>query len=187
MSPRDSLSDEGLAILLLCSMLGLEDKTAPEFAAPLTLSEWNKLALKLGNSSLRTAAGLLGQNEMDLAKALELVPDESQRLVRLLARSGRLTLELENLFSRGMWAMTRADQDYPGRLRDALKHQAPAVLFGAGEIGLLRQAGLAVIGSRNIDPAGLAFSQEVGRKCAAAGLPGVSGGAKGTERLAIQG
>jgi DNA processing protein len=102
-----------------------------------------------------------------------------------LARSSRLALELEGLFSRGIWAVTRADGQYPSKLRNTLKHQAPTVLFGAGSLSLLRRGGLAVVGSRNIDEAGTAFAQELGRKAAAAKLPVVSGGARGTDRLAM--
>jgi predicted Rossmann fold nucleotide-binding protein DprA/Smf involved in DNA uptake len=44
-----------------------------------------------------------------------------------------------------------------------------------------------VIGSRSIDEAAAAFAKEVGRKTVAAGLPVVSGGARGTDRLAMDG
>ena len=111
--------------------------------------------------------------------------ENAERIVRLLDRSGHLALELEGAFSRGLWAVTRADDQYPAKLRDRLKHQAPTVLFGAGDVQLLRRGGIAVIGSRNIDEAGTAFAQEVGRKAAAARVPLVSGGARGTDRLAM--
>jgi len=75
----------------------------------------------------------------------------------------------------------------PAKLRDSLKHQAPTVLFGSGEIHLLRRAGVAVIGSRDIDEAGASFAKEIGRKTVAAGLPVVSGGARGTDRIAMDG
>ena len=41
------------------------------------------------------------------------------------------------------------------------------------------------IGSRNIDETGTAFAQEVGRRAAGARVPVVSGGARGTDRLAM--
>src|SRR4030095_12177189 len=112
-----------------------------------------------------------------------LAPDEAERVARLLDRAGRLALEVENLFSRGMWAVTRVDERYPAKLRDTLKHQSPTVLFGAGDIHLLRRAGIAVIGSRNLDQAGAAFAKEVGRRTVASGVPVVSGGARGTDRI----
>jgi len=79
------------------------------------------------------------------------------------------------------------DDRYPARLRRILKHQAQVILFGAGEIGLLNSPGLAVVGSRNIDEAGASFAKEVGRKAAAAGLTVISGGARGADRIAMDG
>jgi len=78
------------------------------------------------------------------------------------------------------------DELYPARLLETLKHQAPTVLFGAGDIRLLQRAGVAVVGSRNIDEAGAAFAREVGAKSVASKLTVVSGGARGTDRIAMQ-
>src|SRR5437879_5406295 len=99
MNANDYLSEDGLVLLLLCSMLGLDEKTSPGFASPLTLSEWNKLAPALSASPLKSPGGLLGQSAAELAKALVVAPEQAERLVKLLERSSRLTLELESLFS----------------------------------------------------------------------------------------
>ncbi len=187
MTSNDYLSDDGLAVLLLCSALGLNQKNFPGAASPLTLSEWNKLESQLANSPLKSPAGLLGQSASQLSEALSLAPEDPERLARLLDRASRLTLELEKVFSEGMWAVTRVDESYPAKLRETLRHQAPVVLFGAGDLPLLRRPGLAVIGSRTIDEKGTLFAQEVGRRAAAARMPVVSGGARGTDRLAMQG
>ena len=122
-----------------------------------------------------------------MAKELAIPLHEAERIVRLLDRASRLALQLEDLFSHGMWAVTRMDEHYPAKLRDTLKHQAPTVLFGSGEIGLLRHRGIAVVGSRNIDEAGASFAREIGRKAVAAGFAVVSGGARGTDRIAMDG
>jgi predicted Rossmann fold nucleotide-binding protein DprA/Smf involved in DNA uptake len=185
MNVRDYLSDDGLVLLALCSGFALPDGAAADGTAPFTLSEWNKLARQIHGSPLKQPAALQGRSAADLARELAILPDDAERVVRLLDRSGRLALELEGLFSRGLWVVTRADEQYPAKLRDTLKHQAPTVLFGAGNLPLLRRGGVAVIGSRNIDETGTAFAQEVGRKAAAAKLPVVSGGARGTDRLAM--
>jgi predicted Rossmann fold nucleotide-binding protein DprA/Smf involved in DNA uptake len=95
--------------------------------------------------------------------------------MRLLERSGRMALELENIFSRGMWVVTRMDELYPAKLRETLKLQAPTVLFGAGDVALLTRGGVAVIGSRVIDEGGTLFVMEAGRKIAASGVPVISG------------
>ncbi len=187
MDIRDYLSDDGQAVLALCSALAVPDATGDDHAAPLKLAEWNELSRQIQSSALKQPGALQGHTADELARELAVPSDDAERIVRLLDRSGRLALELENLFSRGIWAMTRVDKHYPSRLRDTLKHQAPSVLFGSGEIHLLRRAGVAVVGSRNIDEAGAAFAREVGGKAAAAGLAVVSGGARGTDRLAMDG
>jgi DNA processing protein len=185
MNVSDYLSDDGLALLALCSAYALPERAAGGDLAPFTLSEWNKLARQVHASPLQRPSALQGRTAADLARELAVPPDDAERVVRLLDRSGRLALELEGLFSRGLWAVTRVDEHYPKKLRDTLKHQAPTVLFGAGDPQLLSRGGIAVIGSRNIDEAGTAFAQEVGRRTAAAKVPVVSGGARGTDRLAM--
>jgi DNA processing protein len=187
MKPEDYLSEDGQALLALCSAFGLPDNAEAEGLAPFKLAEWNQLARRIAGSPLRRPAALSGHAADDLARELAIIPDEATRITRLLDRSGGLALELENLFSRGMWVVTRADPHYPAKLRDALKHQAPTVLFGAGEIHLLHKPGVAVVGSRNIDESGAAFAKEVGRKAVRAGLPVVSGGARGTDRISMDG
>src|SRR5207302_1591725 len=171
------LSEDGQAMLGLCSAFGLGEATTESDLEPFKLSEWNQFTRQLESSTLKTPSALPGCSAAELAKELALAPEEAERIVRLLERAGRMTLELENLFSRGMWAVTRMDEFYPAKLRDTLKHQAPTVLFGAGELHLARRAGVGVVGSRNIDEAAAAFAKEVGRKTVAAGLPVISGGA----------
>src|SRR5262249_1039030 len=152
-----------------------------------TLAEWNKLEKRIQNSPLKRPAELQGRRADELAKTLTISVADGERIVRLLDRSARLALELESVFSRGMWVVTRMDGQYPAKLQQTLKQQAPTVLFGAGNFELLTRGGVAVIGSRNIDEAGTLFAREIGRKVAAAGLPVISGGARGTDRLAMEG
>jgi len=187
MNITDYLSDDGQTMLALCSAVGLKDAAAGEDSRPLKLSEWNALDRQIRNSSIKTPAALQGRTADEIGQALALPLEEAERIVRLLDRSGRLALELENIFSRGMWAVTRSDELYPARLRDTLQHQAPTVLFGAGEIRLLGRPSVAVVGSRNIDEAGGIFAREVGRKIATARSCLVSGGARGTDRIAMDG
>jgi predicted Rossmann fold nucleotide-binding protein DprA/Smf involved in DNA uptake len=178
MDARDLLTEDGRALLLLCSTLaGAEDA--------FTLTEWNQLARRIHESPLQRPAALVGQSARALAETLGITGDEAERIVRLLERGGRVALELETLFSRGLWVVTRVDPQYPAKLRASLKHQSPPVLFGAGTLSLLKRPGIAVVGSRNIDEAGTAFAQAIGRLCAEASVPVVSGGARGTDSIAM--
>jgi predicted Rossmann fold nucleotide-binding protein DprA/Smf involved in DNA uptake len=170
-------------VLALCSTLAL----AEEGPSALTLSEWNELEAAIDKSTLAGPAELQGLGAEDIAQELGMVPGEAERMAGLLGRAGRLAMELESLFSRGMWAITRVDAGYPALLRESLKQQAPSVLFGAGERALLNQAAVAVVGSRHIDELGAAFARMVGQRCVESGLAVVSGGARGTDRLAMDG
>jgi len=185
MDVREYLNDDGQALLALCSPFALTDERLD--GGPFTLAEWNKIEKQIQQSSWKHPAELQGRTADQIAKTLSISMGDANRIARLLERSGRIALELENIFSRGMWVVTRMDQLYPAKLRDTLKHQAPTVLFGAGEIQLLGRGGVAVIGSRNIDEAGTLFAREAGRKIAESGLPVISGGARGTDRLAMEG
>jgi predicted Rossmann fold nucleotide-binding protein DprA/Smf involved in DNA uptake len=179
METRDLLTADGRAVLLLCSPLGDADEA-------FTLAEWNQLAKQIAASPYQRPAALLGQSASALTATLGCDAATAERIGRLLERGGRVALELEGLQARGLWVVTRADPSYPAGLKATLKHQAPTVLFGAGEPGLLARPGIAVVGSRNIDEAGRAFAEEIGRKCAAARVPVVSGGARGTDSIAME-
>ena len=186
MEIRDYLSDDGQAVLALCSGLALP-KEPLDAPAPFKLSEWNQIEGQIENSLLKRPSELQGKSADELEKIVGLIREDAKRTVELLGRSAPLVLELENLFSRGIWAVTRVDEKYPSKLRATLKEKAPTVLFGAGEIQLLQAGGIAVIGSRNIDEPGAAFAKEVGRKAVRARLPVISGGARGTDRIAMDG
>lgn len=183
MEIRDFLSDDGQVVLALCSAFG----SAASELEPLRLSEWNQLARQIEGSSLKTPAALHGLGSESLLKELAIAPELAERIGRLLERSARLALELESLFAKGMWAVTKVDEGYPPRLRQKLRHQAPSVLFGAGDLSRARQGGVAVVGSRNIDEPGIAFARAVGRRAALDKMAVISGGAKGSDRLAMTG
>lgn len=186
MNAHEHPSDDGQAMLLLCSSIALPSSAREMDLSPLKLGEWNELERKLRASPLRTPGALQGRGADELAGILTLPLEDAERVVRLLAFAGELSVEIQNLHERGLWAVTRVDEFYPPHLRDTLKDKAPAVLFGAGDLQLLQQPGGAVVGSRNIDEAGAAFARVAGEKIVAAKLPVVSGGARGSDRLAMQ-
>src|SRR2546427_1187880 len=144
---RELLNEDGMTMVMLCSQLGWGEEHND---APLTLKEWNALAQKIGASDLKRPSALLGVAAQELAKELGLVLSEAERIVSLLTRGGAMAVELENLADTGIWCVTRTDDAYPARIRNTLKHQAPPVLFGAGELTILQQLAVAGVGSRNL-------------------------------------
>ncbi len=176
------LSDDSQVILLLCSQLGL---TVGSEITALTLREWNPLARKIAASHLKRPAALLGLAAQSIAQQLDVPREEADRYAALLARGGTLALELERLESLGIWVLTRADETYPMRYRERLKDAAPMVLFGSGALDLVGQPGLAVVGSRNLDEPRKEFAEFIGAACARSGLVLYSGGARGTDAIAM--
>lgn len=179
------LTPDSQVVLLLCSSLGIPRSASG--SKSLSRSEWNDLARIIGASALRRPGALMGlsadriRHELDISAAL------ADRLASLMARGGQLSIELERLQSLGIWVVTRADEAYPGHLRKRLRAQAPPVLFGAGPAGALTRKGVAIVGSRNVDEAGAAFASSLGQRSAASGLLVLSGGARGVDRLAVDG
>jgi predicted Rossmann fold nucleotide-binding protein DprA/Smf involved in DNA uptake len=180
------LNDDAAAIVMLCSRLGLSDDS--EFPKPvLTLKEWNVFARKVQASALGRPGALLGLSAEALSQSLSIGEGEGERIAALLNRGGAVAFELEQLSSSGVWCVTRADDFYPLRLQNTLKHQAPPVLFGAGDASILQRQAVGIVGSRNIDDHGADFARRLGELCARSSVAVVSGGARGTDRHAMQG
>jgi hypothetical protein len=83
--------------------------------------------------------------------------------------------------------VSRADAEYPRRLKARLREDAPAVIYGCGDMALLESGGLAVVGSRHVDDSLIDYTMAVGRLAARAGRTLVSGGAKGIDQAAMRG
>ena|SRR5215813_5321086 len=181
----DPMSTDGEVVAMLCSHLSLGDNEEPSLA-PLTLKEWNALSRRIDDSELKKPSGLLGLDQDGLMRALAVDQSEANRIAQLLTRRETMALELEDLAAVGIWCVTRDDEAYPARLRNTLKHQAPVVLFGAGELKILNLPAIAIIGSRNLDDSAIDFARSVGRLCAEQSIVAVSGGARGTDRIAME-
>jgi DNA processing protein len=151
----------------------------------LTLREYNKLARRLREKQ-KQPADLIGPNAADLID-LCAQPFGRERLDALLGRGFLLSQAVERWNARAIWVISRADSRYPKRLKARLKEDAPPLLYGCGDVGLLEKGGLAVVGSRHVDDELISFTENVGRLAAKARRPIVSGGAKGIDRAAMHG
>lgn len=169
-------------LLLLCSHLAVTS----ESMKPYKLKEWNELAHKIVNSPLKRPRAFLETSPDQWKNELGVSNIEVQRIEKLLSRAGQLAIELERLHNMGIWVTSRADSHYPSRFKKVLKHQAPVVLFGAGDPQLIEKEGVSVVGSRDVDEYGIAFTEKLGAHCAREGLTVISGGAKGVDTIAQQ-
>jgi predicted Rossmann fold nucleotide-binding protein DprA/Smf involved in DNA uptake len=178
-----TLSPNTQAILLLTApLIAGRGTSSSELLSP---GEYKRLARHLREIQ-RQPADLVLPDAPDLLRACQSVIDES-RLQKLLGRGFLLSQVIERWQARAIWVVSRADADYPRCLKARLREDAPAVLYGCGNIRLLETGGLAVVGSRHVDDSLIDYTMAVGRLAARAGRTLVSGGAKGIDQAAMRG
>lgn len=131
-------------------------------------------------------ADLLTPDSEELVKGLRPIVD-SERLQRLLNRGFQLSQATERWQTRAIWVLSRADPEYPKRLKARLKNDAPPAIYGCGDDAILGTGGLAVVGSRNLDDSLVKYTQDVGQLTARAGRSLVSGAARGVDQVAMRG
>ena len=111
-------------------------------------------------------------------------PEMAERILGLLEDEAWLTQYLQEGQRQHCRLITREDPDYPALLRKRLGGESPCCLFCKGDVSLLQQPGIALVGSRELQPFNREFAREVGRQAAAHDLILVSGNARGADREA---
>lgn len=171
------------AILLLTSYFS---KSAKGDVKPLSPTEWGRFARWL-NEQGHTPADLVTGDPRTVLRSWSDLKIPLERIEQLLSRGHALALALEKWSRAGIWVLTRSDADYPRLLKQRLRTDAPPVLFGCGNVRLLNQAGVSVVGSRKASEIDLDYALALGRRIAEAGLSVVSGGARGIDEGAMLG
>ena len=177
------LSSNTQAILLLTAPL-IAGRGTPS-SDLLSPGEYKRLARHLREIQ-RQPSDLISPDAAEILRACQPVIDEG-RLQKLLGRGFLLSQVIERWQARAIWVVSRADAEYPRRLKARLREDAPAVLYGCGDMNLLDSGGLAVVGSRYVDDALIDYTMAVGQLAAQAGRTVVSGGAKGIDQAAMRG
>ena len=178
-----SLSPNTQAILLLTAPL-IAGRNEPS-ADLLTLGEYKRLA-RLLREKQQQPADLLAPEVWEVLGEWQRLID-CDRLKRLLARGFLLSQAIERWQTRAIWVLSRADAEYPKRLKMRLKEDAPPVLYGCGDTAILETGGLAVVGSRHVDEELISQTEDIGRLAARARRTLVSGGARGIDQAAMRG
>ena len=178
----DALSPNTQAILLLTApLLAGRDRQPKDVLTP---SEYRRLARHLLEKRSEPAELLTSARNEALQDVSWLDPS---RVERLLARGFLLSQALERWHSRALWVVSRADAEYPRRIKARLREDSPPILYGCGDPEILTTGGLAVVGSRKVDDVLLSYTMGVGRVAASAGRTVVSGGARGVDQAAMRG
>lgn len=171
-------SDNAMCAILLCSYIGL---SKDDTIKPFSLGEWNTFLDKIIENKLEPK--VIFNREIDWGNILSYPTDEVERIKELSSRGGSVAFELEDLSNKGIDTITLFDSDYPPLLKRKLKKKTPPVLFYAGDITLAQKIGIAVVGSRDVDEAGMEFTRKLVEKAAKEKLVIYSGGAKGVDTI----
>jgi DNA processing protein len=178
-----SLSPNTQAILLLTApLIAGRNQASADFLTP---GEYRGLARFLRERQRQPADLLASDGEALIGERQSLV--DRDRLKRLLSRGFLLSQAIERWQARSIWVVSRADVNYPRRLKMRLREEAPPILYGCGEAAILETGGLAVVGSRHVEDELIAYTEGVGALAARARRTLISGGARGIDQAAMRG
>lgn len=92
---------------------------------------------------------------------------------------------VENLLSQGYDIIPLDRNEYPATLKKNMKMGSPVVIYTKGEIRLLNEPAVAIVGARNAGNISLKFTDNVAYRATSEGNIVVSGFAKGVDREAL--
>lgn len=177
------LSPDSQAMLLLCSNMAIPKTMAHEYHV-FDLTEWNELAKKIASTLLKRPGALLASEPGDWQRELGWDSKQSDRVLKLLSRRLNLAMELKRFENMGIWVITRSEAVYPVRYKKLLREKAPIILYGSGDISMIRNDSVAFAGSRDANDEAIDFTRDLARGCARAGITVISGGARGVDTAA---
>ena len=172
-------SDNAMCALLLCSYLGIGKDDALK---PLSIGEWASFLDKVIEKNLEPK--VVFDREFNWGEALSYSEDQVKRIRDLIDRGASMSFELDDYDRKGIHVVTLFDSDYPPLLKRTLNRKTPPVLYYAGDITLAKKVGIGVVGSRDIDDAGMDFARKLVEKAAREKLVIYSGGARGVDTVA---
>jgi predicted Rossmann fold nucleotide-binding protein DprA/Smf involved in DNA uptake len=161
-------------------------KTTDKLFKPLSITEWNKFVRWQQMKELSPEV-FLGSGAEKLLADWNDQGISKNRLQGLLERKAALGIALDRWTRAGVWIINRGEQDYPAKIKEMLKGQAPSIFFGVGNKELLQKHYVGVVGSRAADELDLERSMTIGQQMVRQKYGIVSGGAKGVDEMAMLG
>ena len=121
--------------------------------------------------------------------------EQCLRTYRIFARSGQAARDdladkdtgaaeqiLQKLPAMGAFAICAEDEAFPAHLKEI--PDCPVLLYGRGDVSLLKDPGIAVVGTRRSSPYGRWAASEIAARIAASGVSVISGMAEGIDATA---
>jgi len=172
------MNQNSVAITVMCSHLCVGD-----CIKPLEPKEWSQLAKQMIEHKIQPA-DLLNFSAEDFRSSFRFNNEQTERMLRLVGRSASMSFEISQYENMGIYIVTRADVDYPKKLKKALGNSCPPLFYYAGDLGLLETNSVGYVGARNISDEDLNFTTKTVKKTVEQGFSVVSGGAKGVDTVA---
>lgn len=166
-------AEEGF--LLLACRLGNPERRV------LTTAQLRTLSQRVKNAPLDDPDRDL--EPVDLVR-LGYSPEMAQRIVALLGEEDLLLHYLRRGRRVDCVPIPRNSPLYPKILRDRLGDEAPGCLWAKGDLEILENPGISLVGSRELDPLNAEFARQAGRQAALQGYTLISGNARGADRTA---
>ncbi len=163
--------------LLLTSHLGDPQRR------PLSAAQFRTLAQRT-----RGMEAPVEQRDLRIADvtALGYGREMAERILNLLDEEDVLEHYLRRGKQAGCVPLTCVTEGYPEVIQRKLGEEAPGCLWAKGDIALLSEPMVALVGSRDIAENNRRFAQEVGYQAAKQGFVLVSGNARGADKTAQQ-
>lgn len=171
------MNSNSLVTILLCGHLCLksEDK-------PLEPKEWSNLASILMKNKINPE-DLFDFTKSDF-KRIGIDGSEFERYKSLLARSSTISFELDKYSQMGINIITRADKEYPKKLKSTLKNNCPPLFYTCGNLDVLNNDFIGFVGSRSTSETDEVFTRKLTSIFVKKGFGIVTGGAKGIDQTA---
>lgn len=161
--------------LLLTSRLGNPERK------PLTVAQFRELMNRADGISCRDMSREMKTEDF---VSIGYSVGFARHILELLGDEALLDWYLTQAGKHGCIPVTRVTKHYPLAVRKRLGLDAPGVLWARGDLSLLDNPAIALVGSRDLREENRAFAEEVGRQAALQGLTLVSGNARGADRAA---
>lgn len=154
------------------------------FIQGITVKRKNEIYVKCWEHSPRISIEQLFQDS-SVWECIGLTPEECEIFANSRNNLVNNSFVVENLLSQGYNIIPITSLDYSKTLKKNLGTNSPTVLFSKGNLNLLQEPAVAIVGSRNADTVSLQFTSEIAKKCATQNKVVVSGFAKGVDKMAL--
>lgn len=154
------------------------------FIQGITLKRKNEIYVACYKNSPRISIIQLFEDR-SLWSSLGLNSEEINLLSNAKTELANNSFLAESLISQGYDILPMDSLNYSKTLKQNLQTNTPSIVFTKGNLTLLQEPAIAIVGSRSADPLSLQFTSEIAKKCVAEGKVVVSGFAKGVDRMAL--